>query len=464
MLELNAARKIKINLADYDFASDIKNRIFISQFSALDLAVLEEILYSPIKTSLSKFTKNTNLSEKPTEILDSLKKLSQADLLTLQKDKIDEIIINKNVRKYFDFQALTFEEDFKPDLEFIQSSLKKIPIHILPLWYALPKTSNSIFQAIIDKFLFTPTIFFRHLEDIQQKNPIFENLINEVFNSPSLEAKGADLKSKYALSDFEFHEHLLFLEFSFVLCLRHRKTADGLEEIVTPFEEWKNYLKFSAKTQPLSIKNEHTIKRDHPSDFGFLEDLTVFLQKIEKKPLFYDILTLSKMAQKELAVLTPPCTKLLPKALFLKLVEIIKGKLKITDLGAEFIDLPLEKKGLKLLEKPANFLPFSKSEIKTAMGSISRALNQGWLYLDEFIKGVITPLKEEQSIKLTRTGKNFEYVLPSFSEEEHKLFSHVISNYLYESGITATGIVSIEEGRYRKCFKVTDFGKNIFEL
>ena len=461
MLELNAARKIKINLADYDFSNDIKNRIFISQLSFLDLVVLEELLYSPIKTSLSQFLKKTDLSSNPPKILASLKKFSEINLLTFQDD---EIIIDKNVRKYFEFQAPTFEEDFKPDLEFIQSSLKKAPIHVLPLWYALPKNSNSIFQAIVEKFLLTPILFSRHLEDTQQRNPLFKSLINDVYNSPSLELKAADLKSKYSLSDFEFHEVLLFLEFSFILCLSYRKTADGLEEIITPFEEWKIYLAFLKKNKPISIKKTHEIKKDHASDFGFLEDLTIFLKKIEKKALFYDILTLSQMAQKELELSTPPCTKLLPKALSLKLVEIIKGKLKLTALGEEFLTLPVEKKGLALLEKPAKFLPFSRQEINIAAGAVSRALDQDWLYLDEFIQGIVTPLKEEQAIKLNRSGKKFTYELPSFSEEEQKLFSHAISNYLYEGGITATGKITLDNGSYKKCFKVTDFGKTIFEI
>src|SRR5574338_19380 len=101
MLELSPARKNKVNLADYNCQQDIENRILMSDFSTLDIEVLEEILYSPLKISL--------------------KKLSLTGLVSIQDDAI---LVDKEKRKYFEFQIHRFDSQFKPDMEYIQGILR----------------------------------------------------------------------------------------------------------------------------------------------------------------------------------------------------------------------------------------------------------------------------------------------------------------------------------------------------
>ena len=57
MIEFSA-RKIKINLSDYDYEKDIENRLLIAEFSDFDREILEEILFSPLKISVKNFSKN----------------------------------------------------------------------------------------------------------------------------------------------------------------------------------------------------------------------------------------------------------------------------------------------------------------------------------------------------------------------------------------------------------------------
>src|SRR5262245_50571348 len=119
MLELTPVRKNKVNLSDYDCQQDIANRLLIADFSASDIEVLEEILFSPLKISIKKLSKNRSRSEK--ELLPILKKLSQAGLLTIQDD---HVLVDKEMRKYFEFQIARFDPDFKPDMEFLQGILR----------------------------------------------------------------------------------------------------------------------------------------------------------------------------------------------------------------------------------------------------------------------------------------------------------------------------------------------------
>src|SRR3569832_2080321 len=140
MIELTAAKKNKISLADYNYRRDIENRLLMANFSTFEVAVLEEILYSSIKTPIRKIAKNLERGEE--ELLPILEKFSKTGLLIIEGDAI---VVDKETRKYFETEIEKFEEGFTPGMEFLQNLLKKIPIHVLPIWYSIPRTSNNIF-------------------------------------------------------------------------------------------------------------------------------------------------------------------------------------------------------------------------------------------------------------------------------------------------------------------------------
>src|SRR3990167_4305998 len=99
MLEVSSVRKNKVNLSDYPYAQDVECRLLMSDFSTIDVKLLEEILYSPLKISLKKLARNLECDEK---ILDlPLKKFEEVGLLTFAEDAI---LIDKEKRKYFAFE------------------------------------------------------------------------------------------------------------------------------------------------------------------------------------------------------------------------------------------------------------------------------------------------------------------------------------------------------------------------
>ena len=175
MAELSSLRKNKISLEDYDFKHDIENRLLMSQFSSHDLEVLEEILYSSIKIPVRKISKSVDLDED--ELFPILEKLSKTGLFTFEGDSI---VVDKEMRKYFEAQILKFDPDFKPGMEFLQSILRKVPIHVLPIWYSIPRTSNNIFESLVEKYLLTPQIFQRYLMELSFPDPILAGIVHEV--------------------------------------------------------------------------------------------------------------------------------------------------------------------------------------------------------------------------------------------------------------------------------------------
>jgi hypothetical protein len=86
MADATLAKKSKINLSDYPSESDIRNRILLSDFTPIDLQILEEILFSPLKLSLKKLSRTLSLTEG--QVAQVLQKLQKSSLLQLDGDAI----------------------------------------------------------------------------------------------------------------------------------------------------------------------------------------------------------------------------------------------------------------------------------------------------------------------------------------------------------------------------------------
>jgi hypothetical protein len=278
MLELSPARKNKVNLADYPCQQDIENRILMSDFSTLDVQVLEAILYSPLKISQKKLARSLECEEK--ELLVSLKKLSSTGFLSLQDDAI---LVDKEKRKYFESQIHRFDPDFKPDMEFLQSILRKVPIHLLPTWYSIPRTSNNIFESIVEKYLLTPHIYQRYLQELNLGDPTLNGIIQDLFQSPDFKISSTDLIAKYNLKRRDFEEMMLILEFNFVCCVCYEKEEDHWVEVVTPFHEWREYLRFLKRTEAPTFEletdqDDFAFLKQTPSELS-LEDRALYLYR-----------------------------------------------------------------------------------------------------------------------------------------------------------------------------------------
>ena len=243
MVELNQLRKNKINLSDYPYEQDIENRLTIAKFSSQDLAVLEEILYSSIKIPIRKLAKSLDREEE--EILPVLQTLSKTGLISFEEDAI---VVDKEKRKYFEAQMMKFDSDFRPGMEFLKTLLHKVPIHVLPQWYSIPRTSNNIFDSLIEKYLLTPQIFQRYLLELNFHDPVLSGIVEDVFHAPGYKVRAEELMEKYQISHEQFEENMLYLEFHFLCCLSYEKEGEIWKEIVTPFHEWREYLIFLRDT------------------------------------------------------------------------------------------------------------------------------------------------------------------------------------------------------------------------
>lgn len=454
-MDLSSSRKIKINLSDYDFQKDIENRLHMAHFSISDTEVLEEILYSPLKVSIEKLAQS--LEAMPQDLLPILEKLSKTGLLSPQGDMI---IVDKEMRKYYEFQILKFDDDFKPDMEFLQGLLKKVPIHLLPTWYSLPRTSNNIFESIIEKYLLTPPVYTRHVEDIKALNPIYSGMIEDVYASPDLKILSRDLRYKYNLSREEFEKHMLFLEFSFSLCLSYNLVEDQWKEVVTPFHEWKEYLQFLRRTTFSSLSHPEEIHDKKENEFAFIKDLIAILNVFAEGP---SDLRDTKKWSSILGTDDAAYVSLLLKKL--ELLRFIDNSTSLSPTGEEWLSMDFENKSIFIYRHPSNRLLegipeeiCTEKNIREVEKTLKRFVHAGWVYFDDYLEGAIIPFNSHPGVYLERKGKTWRYHLPDYSNIEKKWIHETIFNWFYELGMIATGT---HQGR--DCFKITPFGQTFLE-
>ncbi|HEX4840172.1 MAG TPA: hypothetical protein VFU89_07005 [Rhabdochlamydiaceae bacterium] len=462
MIELTQHKKNKITLSDYNYRRDIENRLLLASFTAFEIAVLEEILYSPIKASIRKIAKNIEKTEN--EIVPILEILCQTGLFIIEGDSI---VVDKETRKYFETEIEKFAPDFCPGMEFLQNILKKVPIHLLPIWYSIPRTSNNIFESLVEKYLHTPQIFQRYLLELTFGDPSLSAIAQDLFRSPTLTLSAKDVMKKYELSREKFEENMLILELHFVCCVKFQPSSCGWEETVAPFHEWREYLTFLKATTTEPITDTAKIERFRSHDFAFIEDLTAILQLVKKQstplnPKGYAIMA-ARLQE------SPPnpqyLDQLITKLQLLKLAEVVDDKLQATEPAAQWLEMRIENRTLYLYRHSLNKIqsvqlpPHLTTEkvIHDAEKAILRVLHTGWVFYDEFEKGVIVPFAEHTAATLKKCGKGWKYALPDYSPEEKTLIRAIVFEWLFEAGITAVGTY-----QGRDCFTVTVFGQSLF--
>ena len=462
MVSLSNTKKNKIVLGDYNYLRDIDNRLLMAQFSILDFAVLEEILFSPLKIQIRKISKNIEESEENVQRV--LEKLSHTGLFTFEDDSI---LVDKEMRKYFESEIQKFDAHFKPDMDFLQNLLKKVPIHVLPLWYAIPRTSNNIFDSLLEKYLETPLVFQRYLMELEMGNPMLSAIVNDVYRSPNFCLTGKAVCDKYGISHEQFEESMFHLEFNFVCALGYRKNGDQWEEIVTPFQEWKEYLTFLRDTTAKAIPDFSKIKRVRPNDYSFVQDMATLINLAQKQPIVLNAKGYATLGAtlEELGDNIAYLKQLIHKLRLLKLVDVIDNKLQVLENVHEWLDMRFENRALFLYRHPLNriystdFPPdlMNERSLREAEKSIQRVLYNGWILFDDFVKGAFVPLTEQGAVVLKKIGKNWRYTIPEYNTDEKAFLKAVVFEWLLEIGITATGTYEGQD-----CFCVTSLGQSLF--
>jgi predicted transcriptional regulator len=478
MLRHPPSRKNRINLEDYDYKKDIENRLLMSQFSLFDVEVLEEILHSSITLQLSNLA--GAMETDMMTVMESVDKLSQTGLL---KRTGEMIKVDKEMRKYYEFQILKFDDDFEADMRFLQGFLKKLPIHVLPVWYAIPRTSTNIFESIVERYLKTPKIFQRYLLELGFEDPIPAKMMEDVFTAPNFKVRSKTLREKYDLTREKFEEYMLQLEFNFVCCLSYNRVGDHWKEVVTPFHEWREYLLHCEVTKPTPLPSTTPIRELREGPLAFSHDLRCVIELLQENPLPIDEEGM-RFDDAALQQLMERCGGfpswdakdrerhqiyfgwIAAKLELLGLADVVAGRLSVHDVS-EWMELSLEDQALALYRHPENRILSESIEegleteknLREVEKALSRIADGEWLEFEAFFKSVLTPIGETAGPTLEKVGRKWGYTMPTYSTAQKSFIHAALFERFFEAGFISSGIA---EGR--ECFRITPFGKAMLSL
>ncbi|MCE5295358.1 MAG: hypothetical protein LLF94_12210 [Chlamydiales bacterium] len=234
----SSMQKNKINLSDYPYKKDIANRLFLSELSQFEIAVLEELLFQPSKCRLSDILDTLDCDE--LELESTLKTFSKFGLILRQHDML---YIDKDLKKCLELHSVKFSKNFEPSFERLQGLLNRVPISILPTWYSLPRTSDNIFISLVEKYLQTPKIYETYLRELTFDDTTFTQIIAAIFASEQLQIEATTLCAQFSLTREKLQEYILLLEFNFIATSYY---LNG-KKVVTAFSEYKEYVLFQRK-------------------------------------------------------------------------------------------------------------------------------------------------------------------------------------------------------------------------
>lgn len=459
----NTSKRTRIELKDYDFHQDVTNRLFLSHLSVFDIELLEELLNSSLTTNALLLA--SELGQPKDLVIASLKKLEQTQLFSLSGETVH---VNKDQRQYYEAQLDRFQEELEPGLDAAKDLLRKVPIHVLPTWYSIPKTADSIFNALVEKNLQTPRDYEKYLEELEFEDELHRSLLQEVLESESLRIPASELCEKYQLSEEEFQECMLYLEFQFCLFSSYEPCGEGWREVISPFQWWGHYLRFQRKHQPRLLEKAQ-VREYHPQEFGFVQDMSHLLELVKQEGVSFEdeeAFTLdSETLQRLPSVGEGQTTRYWQQVVFrlcaAHLAKIVRGELVFTENTENWLYFSIPDRAMYLYRHPNiaqrdKELPETLWNIKE-LRKIEKCLASlkvgDWYGFEDFLAGLTVAIGSCEPVVLKRIKRQWIYQLPQYRSEEIQGIHDAIFHRLFEVGMVKKGSC---EGK--ECFALTSFG------
>ncbi len=467
---VNPGRRSKIVLSEYNYRRDIENRLLMADFTVFEVEVLQEVLNNSLHFPIADVVEYVDADE--ASVVEALDRLSKIQVLSHDGTMVT---VDKEMRKYYEYQIEKFDDDFVPDLEYILRGLKRVPIHVLPNWYAISRSSDDIVESIIEKHFVTPKIYRRHLLELSFDDPALHGIIEDVFAADDFKIRSKTLRDKYDLSREQFEEYMLLLEFHFVCFLSYNQVGDEWKEVVTPMHEWRQLLRFQRDSLPAPLSGEGIKEFRDGAEFVFVKDMSALLRVAEQEPLTVQAgLRWPRPAPGVVQAWVPSLgcdgkedsgylERLVSRLLMLELAEIQGEQMHVTEQGRRWLQKQPQDQAMLLYRFPLRAEDFvgvnpdfvSERNMREIEKAIRRVVDGRWLDFDAFIKSMIEPVGNAESVFLVRRGRKWAYQTPQYSEEEIQLVYLTVFHRLLEVGMVSIG----EDANENPVFRVTPFGR-----
>jgi hypothetical protein len=444
--DLQFQKKHKVDLSEYTVDQDLFFRAKLAELEPTTTRLMIELFYLSSKTTLPKLKNALDLTENELKLF--FDRMAPFQILSLEQDVV---LIDKEVKKKIECFLAKFEEDFIAGIEYFQALLKQVPISILPTWYSLPRSCDSIFLSLKEKIFQTPAQYLRHIKEVETEKYPIQPIVNALLANPSAPLKLFELKKLTGLDGAELDECILFLEFNFIAVLTYRENEEKWDAELSLPEELKNYLKKQSVTPPFTDLVQFDVVPDRGIPLTFAFDLSQAIRFAKLYPLkvslqdeayTFDPFSLEKL-KGVLPCSTPYLVNILLKGLDLDLLRVVDGFVTLHPQAEPWLLYSIEKQALSLYK----VLWMQKNQsAKQAEKGLSTIISRGWVLADE----VIDFISSGKPV-LSRGRDGYIYEI----QDEVKL-THEHLNTLFESGL-------IEWGTFEKkrCLRLTELGKQI---
>lgn len=440
-------KKNKINLSEYNFEFDLSQRLILSSLSIFEIEVLREIIQNSLKFSISELCET--LESPLSKIQETLNKLLNFKLFYIQNDTIH---VNKEFRKYFEVQIERFNENFKPDTDFFQALLHSVPIEVLPNWFCISKSSDDIFQSIIDSFFLTPQLFQQYLNTLDYEDETTAKVVEMVYSHIDLKVDVETILNKLSITREYLEKIIIVLELQKVCCLRYTPLGDKWKQTITPFNEWVEYLLYqnSISYKPITPSSEVEILHSN----NFIESLDDLLLQSIKAPIsineYINISDSNHSYRKQV----------IKKILFLRLAESKNDILSPNPDINEWLKKTYHEKCMSIYfstfneYKKNSRTEFQDKDIRKIEKALKFIIDKGWIYLDDFMNSLSFSIGRSQQITLQKKNRKWQYAFPEYDENQKNFIINVIEEHLFQSGMVQLGRCN-----QKKCLMITPFGK-----
>lgn len=440
-------QKNKINLSEYNFEFDLSQRLLLSSLSVFEIEVLREIIHNSLKFSVSELCET--LESPLCVIQETLKKLLPFKLFYVQNERI---YVSKEFRKYFEVQIERFSENFKPDTDFFQALLHSVPIEVLPNWFCISKSSDDIFQSIIENFFLTPQLFQKYINTLKYEDETTAKVIEMVYSHVDLTVDVETLLNKLSISREDLEKIIIVLELQKVCCLRYTNQGDTWKQTITPFNEWIEYLLYKNSISYKPIENPSEVEMLHSDNF--IETIDALIQESIKTPISINEYINSSDSNPSYR------EQIINKILFLRLAESKDGFLSTI----QDIDIWLKKtyheKCMSIYFSTFNEYKknirteFQDKDIRKIEKALKCIIDKGWIYLDDFMNSLSFSIGRSQQITLQKKNRKWQYAFPEYDVNQKNFIINIIEEHLFQAGMVQLG-----RCKQKKCILITPFGK-----
>ncbi|MCH9811144.1 hypothetical protein K0U07_00095, partial [bacterium] len=348
-----------------------------------------------------------------------------------------------------------------------------VPIHSIVSWFQIPRTSNNIFNSVIDKHFKSPKMYERYLKDTLAESPLCK-AIYDLVDQKGGKALAQEIMSELSLSDTELEEKILLLEYHYILASCYEEKDGKYIKYITEFSEWREHKKLCGNSCDQEDLTEGQVECFAEEEFSFIKDMSLLLElcekerlKIEydqKQELFYlkgDVnpsLGFSNTSPFYLA-------RVINKNLLLGLVVIEEDFLRQTSPARKWLDTPIKQRTMITFKHPHNSLSHKSDfsfgrhdrNIIEVQKALSRIQPGRWIFFEKFMNDHLYAANTLKQPELKKVGRGWQYALPDYDQEEIAFIKVVVLDWLFESGMIIPG-----KSNGKECFKVTSLGYELY--